>query len=260
MKSLRDFVKDTKVFIVGHRGSSGTAPENTFASFSEALKNSSAMVEADIHFSKDNKIVTVHDFSNFDEEYSNGKPSDFLFEDIQKIDAGNWFNPKFKGERIPLFEDVIDLICGKAYLNIEIKEMDLENHISSFNEILSVIKAKNYENHFMISSFNYKILNLIKNFGYDIPTAAIQIPHLKMSISEIAQYTGCEGFICDINDVNEEIVHESCNNNLYLAVYNIETIEHLQKALDFGIKAIATDYPEKIKQMLDSLNITLALP
>jgi len=49
------------VLVVGHRGFSGVAPENTVASFKKAMEIGVDMIELDVHLSKDGQVVVIHD-------------------------------------------------------------------------------------------------------------------------------------------------------------------------------------------------------
>ena len=48
----------TKIF--AHRGSKGTHPENTLASFKEAVRVGSDGIELDVHLTKDGYLVVIH--------------------------------------------------------------------------------------------------------------------------------------------------------------------------------------------------------
>ena len=47
--------------------------------------------------------------------------SDFTLAEIEQLDAGSWFDKKFTGERVPTWQEAIDLVRGKAGLFPETK-------------------------------------------------------------------------------------------------------------------------------------------
>ena len=51
--------------------------------------------------------------------------NDFTLEEIRRLDAGAWFDPKFAGTRIPTFQEMIDAMRGKAGLYPELKSPPL---------------------------------------------------------------------------------------------------------------------------------------
>jgi glycerophosphoryl diester phosphodiesterase len=109
--------------IIAHRGDSSLCPENTMAAFRKAVEVGSDGIETDVHLTKDGKVVISHD--GYLGRVCNGKGniSDYTYDELKKFDAGSWFSEDFKGERLPLLEELLDLLKDKdMILNIEIKE------------------------------------------------------------------------------------------------------------------------------------------
>ena len=145
MLTLEEFVTKEEVFVTGHRGSSGTAPENTLAAFRHAVDAGAKMVESDIQLTSDNKIISFHDFNLGRTAEGIADTSSMSYEELSKIDAGSWFGDEFSNERIPLLADVIDEITGKTYLNIELKSKNnigLEKYIET---VIDLIYSKGFQ-------------------------------------------------------------------------------------------------------------------
>jgi glycerophosphoryl diester phosphodiesterase len=130
----------TKKLNVAHRGASAYAPEHTLASYRLALEQGADYVEQDLAVTKDGVLICLHDptldrTTNVEELYPDrastvtweGKTvrswlaNDFTLAEIKRLDAGSWFNPKFKGEQIPTFDEAVALIKGKAGMFPELK-------------------------------------------------------------------------------------------------------------------------------------------
>lgn len=141
----------TKKFLIAHRGASAYAPEHTLESYQMALTQGADFVEQDLQITRDNQLVCLHDLTlerttnvkdifptRFQEEIAPrsaseqgtsraGSPvrrwyvSDFTLQEIKQLDAGSWFNPKFKGARVPTFQEAIDLVRDRAGLYPETK-------------------------------------------------------------------------------------------------------------------------------------------
>ncbi|MBA2340773.1 MAG: glycerophosphodiester phosphodiesterase [Pyrinomonadaceae bacterium] len=127
--------------LVAHRGASAYAPEHTLESYSLAIKQGADFVEQDLQITKDGVLVCLHDLTlerttnvkevfptRFREEKDASNSvirrwdvSDFTLHEIKQLDAGSWFDPKFKGARVPTFQEAIDLVRGKAGLYPETK-------------------------------------------------------------------------------------------------------------------------------------------
>ena len=125
---------------IAHRGASGYAPEHTLASYRLALEMGADFVEQDLAVTKDGVLICLHDptldrTTNVEELFPDrsavvtweGKTvrswlaNDFTLAEIKQLDAGSWFDAKFKGERIPTFDEAVALVKGKAGLFPELK-------------------------------------------------------------------------------------------------------------------------------------------
>ena len=160
-----------KKILVAHRGASAYAPEHTLESYQLALKQGADFVEQDLQITRDNQLVCLHDLTlerttnvkeifptRFREEVAPrssseqgrgaGSPvrrwyvSDFTLREIKQLDAGSWFNPKFKGARVPTFQEAIDLMRGKAGLYPETKAPEVYGRFGFDMERLLVATLK----------------------------------------------------------------------------------------------------------------------
>lgn len=107
--------------IIGHRGASHDAPENTLAAVKLSWKQNADGTEIDVHLSKDGKIVVIHD-DNTKRTAGLDKPVVAQsIEELRKLDAGSWKDPKFAGEKLPTLDEVIATIPDGKRLFIEVK-------------------------------------------------------------------------------------------------------------------------------------------
>ena len=130
-----------KKLLVAHRGASAYAPEHTLESYRLAIAQGADFVEQDLAVTSDGVLVCIHDLSldrttNVEEVFSTRASEDrtgatpvrrwlvgdFTLAEIKQLDAGSWFGPAFAGARIPTFQEVIDLVKGKAGLYPELKD------------------------------------------------------------------------------------------------------------------------------------------
>jgi glycerophosphoryl diester phosphodiesterase len=127
--------------VIGHRGASAYAPENTLPSYDLALRQGADAIELDVHATKDGALVCLHDrtlerTTNVRDVFpervremavdgSVGRHwlvHDFTFPEIGQLDAGAWFGPAFAGSRVPAFEDILDWAGERAPLLVELKD------------------------------------------------------------------------------------------------------------------------------------------
>jgi glycerophosphoryl diester phosphodiesterase len=130
--------------LIAHRGASGYAPEHTITAYRLAMVQGVDYVEPDLAVTKDGVLVCLHDdtlertsdvetvYPNRSSKESAGQSggkrwiaNDFTLDEIRKLDMGRWYNGTFMGERIPTWDDVIELVRGKAGLYPELKSPPL---------------------------------------------------------------------------------------------------------------------------------------
>jgi glycerophosphoryl diester phosphodiesterase len=108
--------------VMGHRGSAGTAPENTLLSFREARDAGAQAVEFDVVLAKDGVPVVFHDATLERTTNGHGNVWDHAVEELKQLDAGSWFLPQCAGERIPTLEETLKLCAALGLrINVEIK-------------------------------------------------------------------------------------------------------------------------------------------
>lgn len=111
--------------IIGHRGYSSKAPENTLSAFKLALEDSAVdMMECDVHLTKDNKLLVIHDYTIDRTSKGSGRVETLNYETIKTYECGSWFSDDFYGEHYPLLTDLLTLLEGRKPLVIELKEKD----------------------------------------------------------------------------------------------------------------------------------------
>lgn len=145
-------------WLVAHRGASAYAPENTVPAFRLAADQGATFVEFDLRLTKDRQIVCLHDESLerttdvelvFPDRGRTGNDSkaqrrwlleDFTLQELRGLDAGSWFDAKFRGTRIPTFKDTIESLRGRSGLFIELKSPERYEGIERL--VLDELKAQ----------------------------------------------------------------------------------------------------------------------
>ena len=115
-----------KPYMLAHRGASGYAPENTFAAFDRAIALKSDGIETDVRATKDGTLVLVHDERINRTTDGEGRVADLAFDELQKLDAGVAYNPRFAGERVPTAEAFIERYAARLPLCLEVKQPGVE--------------------------------------------------------------------------------------------------------------------------------------
>jgi glycerophosphoryl diester phosphodiesterase len=115
--------------VIGHRGSAGDAPENTLASFALGLESGAAILESDVHLTRDGVPVLLHDDVVDRTTDGRGRVAALSLAELRELDAGHRFSSdggrthpfRGRGLRVPTLEEALTAFPG-ARFNLELKE------------------------------------------------------------------------------------------------------------------------------------------
>lgn len=158
--------------LFAHRGGKTHAPENTLAAFRWVLDNHIPAIELDVHRCATGELVVIHDFNT---KRISGKDlvvKNSTFQQLRSLDMGSWFAEEFKGERMPLLEEVIDLLGDKVFYDIEIKTNCFWGDSTLVDEVINMVEKKSIGHCSMISSFNPFVVRRARKKGFPL-TAVI---------------------------------------------------------------------------------------
>ena len=110
--------------LIGHRGAAAAAPENTLASLRKAKELGASWVEFDVKLTRDGCPVLIHDERLERTTSGRGEVALTTLEELQKLDAGGWFAPAFRGERVPTLEAALAL-CAELGLGDQRRDQAL---------------------------------------------------------------------------------------------------------------------------------------
>jgi glycerophosphoryl diester phosphodiesterase len=111
-----------KVSVVAHRGLSASAPENTMAAFKLAAEAGCDLIEFDVHLTKDDQLVVIHDDTLERTTNGTGYVRDHTLAEIKALDASYGMTP-FAGERVPSLDELVVWSIGaRVALSLEIKQ------------------------------------------------------------------------------------------------------------------------------------------
>ncbi len=171
MKAL--FPHATRPLLFGHRGYSELAPENTIKAFDLCLAHGIPGIELDIHLCKTGELVVIHDHKLQRLAGVDGEVEEMSLADLKQLDVGTHKDEKFKGERIPLLEELFKKYGKNFYYDIELK---VHGHKDTgiARKTWEMIQAYTLEEVCLVSSFNpFAVRHFNQASKKAIPTAII---------------------------------------------------------------------------------------
>ncbi|KAB3530060.1 glycerophosphodiester phosphodiesterase [Alkaliphilus serpentinus] len=235
-------MKATK--IIAHRGASGYAPENTMKAFEIALDLKAHGIELDLHMSSDGQLIVCHDERVDRTTNGSGFIRDLTLKEIKALDAGSWFGSKFKNQRVPTLQEVLDLLRNRdLLLNIELKSGPIF-YPNIEREVIKVIEDYGLMENTIISSFNHYSLLEVKRIYNRVKTAPLYMAGI-VSPWKYAMDIGADGIHPYFYNVTPELVKLSAEKGLFVNTFTVNEPQYLKYAIDCGISGVITNYPDR---------------
>lgn len=239
--------------IIAHRGASGYAPENTMPAFQLALELNAEGIELDVHLSKDDEVVVIHDHTIDRTSDGEGRVRDLTLEELRKFDYGSWKDERFKGATIPTLREVLELLRDwDGLLNIEVKGNPI-TYEGIEDRIAQLLEEFGMTNRVIISSFNHYFLRNMKDIDSQIQIGLLYGDGL-VEPWVYAKNLKAEALHPSYHAINQEVTLGCKENNVMLNPYTINNREDVERMLDLGVDGIITDYPDRVLSIRDSID------
>lgn len=159
--------------ICAHRGFNTVAPENSLPAFGAAVALGAEEIEFDLWSSKDGVLVSCHDDTLERVSNGTGKLCDYTYEELLQFDFGIKYGEKFKGLRIPTFEELLQKFAGRVIMNIHVKIWDRTyNGDQMLEVIVALIRKYGCERYIYFMSSNDEVIARLRKYALPRLTSA----------------------------------------------------------------------------------------
>jgi len=236
--------------IVAHRGWSAAAPENTIVAFRKALEAPYvAGLELDIQLSKDGVPVVIHDFTLERTTTGRGYVKDHTLEELKALDAGAWFGPEFRGERIPTLAEALALAKGRAYINIELKTAG-GLYPGLAEAAVKVVREAGMENEVYFTSFDHLVMLEAKSIAPDIRTGLLVLGR-PVAMKSQFEATGADVLSIAYPYISKDLVQEAEELGIDLLAWTVDDPARIRELAALSDRiAICTNAPDAAREAL----------
>lgn len=236
--------KDSKrpIEIVVHRGAHREAPENTFAAMRKAVDQGAAYIEIDLSVSSDGVLYCLHDKTLDRTTNGDGEIAHRSSTYIDTLDAGSWFSPAFRNERVPRVTDLIREFRGKIKFYFDVKEADID-------QLISMIRTEKLENDCFVWFSDNEKAKVLMDKAPDIP--------VKMNAGSPAEIrkllTTCRPQVIesDAAHITVEMLATCRKNNLKLMASLLrDSWWEYKRMIEMEVDMVNLDHPDYFTAML----------
>lgn len=233
--------------IIAHRGFSSLAPENTIAAFEAAIAAGAFGIEWDVQEAADGTPIVFHDHTLERTSDGVGRVRSQSLGDLQKLDAGRWFDEEFAGEKIPTLQEAVRAVAGRVgHVYCELKaglSVDAVHRAIRVFEVEGTVEATT------IFSFDWWLLRDVRAANVDL--------RIGFAVDTVGEF---EGAVLRASEAGNAIVHANYRTILRhpdllafartqavdVVVYTVDEVDACRTLLDMGVAGITTNAVERM--------------
>lgn len=278
-------------YVCAHRGARSLAPENTLLAARAALEAGADFWELDVQRSADGALVVFHDdFLERTTDVSSRADladrapwavRDFTLAELRGLDAGSWFGAadphggiaagevspeavaRMAGARIPTFRETLDF-CREHGLpvNVEIKDQIADqaaNQVGDRNtdpgiaeQVLRELRESGTRDLVLVSSFNHDYLRTLHRLDPELPLAALVEERHPDDLPDYLRGLGVLGYHPDVEITDPELVRGLAARGFRVSPWTVNDADAALALLDAGGFAAITDYPQRLRRVLEA--------
>lgn len=227
--------------IFAHRGSSRLAPENTIAAFNQALRTGCDGIELDVRLCASGEVVVCHDAKVDRTTNGRGWVSGMTLSQLKALDAGIWFDPLYKGERLPTLAECLQLVGEQAVINIELKATPA-SVVRLVRSVAAIVEDFQLTAKVIFSSFSASLLTLLNQYLPLSATALLTYPGPVGCWARV--HTFSKGSYQSLHPYYKDVTPKMLGKYPRVHAYTVNHPFDMKRLFTWGIGGIITDEPE----------------
>lgn len=247
-------VHAAKVLVIGHRGASRHAPENTMAAFDLALRADCDLIELDYYHSRDAIPVVFHDkdldrTTNAELRFGRSKLTigQLTWEELQDLDAGTWFHDSFRGQKVPRLDAAIERIQTGSVTLIERKQGDATTCVK-------LLRERGWTREVVVQAFDWEFLKECHRQAPELVLGALGSKQLDAAKLKAIGRTGATVIGWKGSDLTSETIEAAHEAGFRVWAYTINEPTEAERLVRWGIDGLITDDPAAMKRLVSGLS------
>ena len=229
--------------ITAHRGASADAPENTMAAVRQAIEDRADWVEIDVQETADGEVVVFHDSDFMKLAGVDLKIWDATMADLEKIDVGGRFHPKFKNERVPTLDEVLAECKGKVGVNIELKYYGHDKQLEQ--RVVDIVEAHRMESSIVVMSLKKDAVKKMKTLRPEWKVGLLT----SVAIGDLTKVDA--DFLAVSTDLaTRRFIRSAHNSKKEVHVWTVNDVPTMSTMMGRGVDSLITDKPALARTVL----------
>ncbi len=235
--------------IFAHRGFSGKYPENTMLAFQKAVEIGVDGIELDVHLTKDNEIVIIHDEDIKRTCDGEGLVKDMTLEELRKFDASATFRGVYGFCGIPTLREYFELVKDTPIItNIELKTGVYE-YPTIEKRVIDMVREFGLSDKIIFSSFNHFTVKRCEEFAPEIKRGFLTGDW----IYDFGKYTAERNVQCCHPwhvSLSEEVIREMHEAGCEINTWTVNEYADIEKLSKWGVDSLIGNFPDRMIEVL----------
>lgn len=238
--AMRFYAEAVGLLVIAHRGASGTCPENTLAAFRRAEELGAGMIELDVQLARDGAVVVMHDWTLERTTDGSGTVRERTLAELRALDAGAWFAPAFRGERVPTLGEVLAGV--RLPVNVELKPVG-DDGLEA--RALDVVERGAALDRVVFSSFAPSALERLRQRSSAAELAVLWEREPIANALRLAERVGARALHLRKDVVDRAAMHAAAGAGLAVRAWTANDPAETAHLIGLGVHGIFTDFPER---------------
>lgn len=245
---------DIRPLIIGHRGASAEAPENTLAAFRRATNAGADGVEFDVRLARDHVPVVIHDATLKRTGSVAAAVAELTSNELGNIDVGSWFDGggNYTAERVPTLARTLETLSdlkGPVFIELKCEECEVEPLTSA---VCKIVKASPLAPQIIVKSFKLAVIPQVRLLAPGVRTAALFAPKImtilrkEKHLVKIAEEFGADELSIHYSLATRKLVEKADKRGLPVNIWTADNPRWVKLALRRGISSIITNDPARL--------------
>jgi len=225
---------------LAHRGASAYAPENTLAAFYKGVEQGANGIETDLKMTRDGVVILFHDAVLDRTTNGTGEPGAHTWEELRQLDAGAWFSPRYRGEKLVSFEQFLYAFGAKDLVfACELKDRQIED------SMLALIDRYQAAEKTVVTSFHYEDLVETRRRNRRIKLGYL-VEQVNDETLRMVQDIDARQICPRVETLQPEEVKRAKERGLEVRGWGAATEPLMNYALYCGVDGMTINFPDKL--------------
>jgi glycerophosphoryl diester phosphodiesterase len=246
--------------IIGHRGASAVAPENTIVAFERALTAGADGLEFDVRLARDGVPVVIHDADLRRTGLTQAKVRELSSAELAGMNVGRWFNrknpavanPDYESATVPLLRSVFEFVQNNtSILYVELKCEAVERqHLA--HAVVQLLHEYRLRHRVVVEGFDLESIAEVKRQDPEVRTAALFEPKLSRpllstrNVIREAAAVGAEEIALHHSLVTKGRTAAIRQGGMEAVVWTVDKPVWVDRASRYGLRAVITNDPARL--------------